>query len=463
MRWLNAFIKRRGGLLILLLLFLQAITCNHQPKPDCEQIVKIGKNMAQTDIINYGATESMFPETYCAGYIDHIFAVPEPNAIGTNDLDNAVKVLTFKPDNELEEKTIKKDFLEMVSGPFDFRFLPVVSDEEIAYSQTRGFIIVNVKKKDVAIHTIEWKALTGSDIGNVAILDGKTKTFVFEMWGESPYSGENSKVLRVLRFTNDKMDTLGERPAGVRKLSYTEPWFVYNGTIFIYTDSTTKLEAFDANFKPVRHALAEAFNALKSFRSMLEIVVHPTLPFAILVEVGKFPDLAKLQEKFKHLPPIAQDAATEPFYKEANRHVLYLFRWTHPDEKQRLLPIVSDVYSIWDSYKPGSYSNFTFSPDGKWLVFRDETGASNNPNFMAVPISEKKDPLYLGKPINLGRVMRKESTGPTGTAWATGPTAFVMSDGAAIYKWNLGSSSSMRRVNAPAGQTDPRLGPNFGR
>ncbi len=260
------------------------------------------------------------------------------------------------------------------------------------------------------------------------------------------------------------MDTLGERPAGIKK-DYTEPWFVYDDKIFIYTDSTTKLEAFDASFKPVRHPLAEVFNAISGFRCMQEIVVHPTLPFAIIHETGKVPDWDKIEK----LPPEIRDKTSDIALAERFRYVLYLLRWTYPDEKQRLVPIVSDVYSIWNSYKPDSYSHFTFSPDGKWLVFRDETGNSNNPNFVAVPINQTMSPLqpsqpndellkslYLGKPIKLGRVVRKESTGPMGTAWTTDPTAFVMTDGVAICKWDLGKAPDMPRVNIPAGQVDPR-------
>ena len=43
-----------------------------------------------------------------------------------------------------------------------------------------------------------------------------------------------------------------------------------------------------------------------------------------------------------------------------------------------------------------------------------------------------------------------------GTAWTTDPTAFVMTDGVAICKWDLGKAPDMSRVNMPAGQVDPR-------
>jgi hypothetical protein len=111
--------------------------------------------------------------------------------------------------------------------------------------------------------------------------------------------------------------------------------------------------------------------------------------------------------------------------------------------------------SIWNSYNPkNSYDNFTFSPDGKWVVFRDHSKDSQNPVFVAVSIDEK-NPLLLGKPIKLGRAIREGATGPTGTAWATGPTSFVMCDGAVLYKWNLEDFTGMRKEKALPGMVDP--------
>jgi hypothetical protein len=120
------------------------------------------------------------PSTYCPGdFIRYVFAVPKDNMVGTNELDNAIKLLEFKSDKELEQHTVKKDFMEMVTGPFEFRFLPVWSDKEIAYSQSRGFILANIPDKKVEINTI----LTGLSgrIENIAVLDRNQRTFVLEL------------------------------------------------------------------------------------------------------------------------------------------------------------------------------------------------------------------------------------------------------------------------------------------
>jgi hypothetical protein len=157
------------------------------------------------------------------------------------------------------------------------------------------------------------------------------------------------------------------------------------------------------------------------------------------------------------------DKATDPIYNEARRQTLYLFRWDEPDEKKQFVPLLSVAGSLWNSYNPvKEMSQLTFSPDGKWLVFRDgsirgkDLKSCDNPVFVAVPISEKNS-LYLGKPVKLGKVIREDATGPTGTAWTTKPTAFVMCDGMLIYRWNLDKyfQQGVTRVKMPPGSPDP--------
>ena len=257
--------------------------------------------------------------------------------------------------------------------------------------------------------------------------------------------------------------TLAEHPAGIKTSAYTEPWFVYQKKIFIYKDSTTELEVFDENFKPATHPLAESFNKNQvGFRCMQEIAIHPTLPIALIIEQGKWPNEEQLS-KFDSLPGLAWDKATDPLYDEARRLNLYLFRWNEPDEKKRFIPLLSLAGSIWNSYNPQKqYSHLSFSPDGKWVVFRDGSNRSNdlyssdNPVFVAIPINEK-NPLLLGKPLKLGNAMRSDAIGPTGTAWTTNPTAFVMCDGVILYRWNLDiyDQISLQKIKMPPNAPDP--------
>jgi hypothetical protein len=460
MKW----IKIAVPVLFLFLLMLPGWKCSGADKTDCKQKIKEIRAMIDTTIMDYGDYEVMLPPSmYCPGdFIRYVFAVPKDNMVGTNELDNAITLLEFKNDEELEHHTVKKDFMEMVTGPFEFRFLPVWSDKDIAYSQSKGFLLVNIPDKKVGIHTISPGMYMGN-IENLAVLDASKKTFVFEI--DKPFAKVQGfkKLLQVIRFENDTFTVLAEHPAGIKTSAYTEPWFAYQKKIFVYNDSTTKLEVFDENFKPVTHPIAEAFNKNQvGFRCMQETAIHPTLPIALIVEQGKWPKKEQLS-KFDSLPPKERNKATDVIYDEAERLTLYLFRWNESDEKKRFTPLISKAGSIWNSYNPANnYSDFTFSPDGKWLVFRDKSmrgndlQSSDNPIFVAVPISEK-NPLYLGKPIKLGNAMRGDAIGPTGTAWTINPISFVMCDGSAIYRWNLDRyrTLSMQKVKMPPNTPDP--------
>jgi hypothetical protein len=277
------------------------------------------------------------------------------------------------------------------------------------------------------------------------VLDGKSRTFVFETLSMGDDIGEYNKTLQVTRFENGRFEIIGQHPAGLKTSAYSEPWFVYDKKIFIYNDSATRINVFDSAFNQITHPIADAFNEKsKQFRSFYEIVVHPTLPFAILLELGKRSE----KEKLRKLPAKLFDSISKPILEECRRQVVYCLHWTQSDPKQRLIPITSEILSIWNSYRPYPLLNFTFSPDGKWLIGRDCTESDENPCFVAIPIDEK-NPLYLGKPIKLGGVLRKEAKGPTGTAWATDPTAFVMSDGLLLYKWDLGDIGKLKKVKIP--------------
>ena len=418
-------------------------------KFDCSKIKTEIKTMSDTVVMDYGDFNVMLPpHIYCVGeMIDNIFAVPENNAVGTNDIDNAISVLHFKPDNQVDRKIVKKDFMEMVTGPFDFYFMPVLSNEEIAYSQSKGFLLVNISHKKVDIYSIS-RGIYDADIGSVALLNKQTNAFVFEM---RERAGEDDrKILKVIQFEKDSFKVIAEHPAGKKTFVYSEPWFVYQNLIFIYDNISVKINAFDQTFQSIAHPICEAFNSnSKNFRRLIEIAVHPSMPFALLWEAGKLVD----PKIFDALPSDSAIKLSKPLYAESGRSILYLFRWTHPDPKQRLIPLLSATGSIWNSYNP-NYMSFTFSPDGKWLVFRDATQSSKNPIFVAVPINES-NPLYLGKPIKLGNAMREDAIGPTGTAWSTNPTAFVMCDGAILYKWDLGDFDKLQKQKMPPNSPEP--------
>jgi hypothetical protein len=409
----------------------------------CNASLKELKHMDESVLFEFTDYDSLPPQGFYAGApVANLFTVPVQNSVGTNDLENAVSYLTFQG-KDVERHIVKKNFLDDVTGNYDNHYLPIWSDDEIAFSYGRGFIIADVKKH----HAKLYRVVSGfeDDIGNVRVLDGKSRIFVFEKLSMGEGDREYIKTLQVIKFENGHFEVLGQHPAGSKVGPYSEPWFVHDKKIFIYNDTATRIDVFDSAFNKTTHPLADAFNEKsKQFRSLYDIVVHPTLPFAILLELGKRSALNEIDK----IPIKLYDSLSKPIFKELERRVIHCLRWEESDPKQRLIPIVNDSLSIWKTFLPEIIGDFTISPDGKWLVCSDGTINEENPCFVAIPIDEK-NPLYLGKPIKLGGVLRKEAKGPTGTAWATDPTAFVMSDGLLLYKWDLGDIGKLKKVKIP--------------
>jgi hypothetical protein len=112
-------------IVILFCLMLSVPGCSGPDKPALKQQTKENKVMSDIKLFDYGDFDAMLPlVTYNAGnYMRYVFAVPEDNMVGTNELDNAIKLLEFKDDGKLEQHIVKKDFMEMVTGPFGHTIL----------------------------------------------------------------------------------------------------------------------------------------------------------------------------------------------------------------------------------------------------------------------------------------------------------------------------------------------------
>jgi hypothetical protein len=89
-----------------------------------------------------------------------------------------------------------------------------------------------------------------------------------------------------------------------------------------------------------------------------------------------------------------------------------------------------------DNEYPLFFSDIKFSPDGNWLIIHNGTYGSDNPEIIAFPI-QKDNPMYLGKPVFLGKVLR-EGAKLLSSAWIEDPMTYVICDGKLLYSWELG-------------------------
>jgi len=391
-------------LLYLLLIVISGCSWNTLRKQEI-------KNMKAEFVLRYGKQPDLWP--IMVGLMTDntdIFSVPVENAVGTNCLNNAITLLRFNKD-QIEYDEVSRDFINGV-GIGDKKYPGIFSDSWVGYTQTRGFLLFNLRDKSFARSV---PIQSGNEyFTDVAAFDGNKMTFLFQVCRE--YFEDGKRFLKILEFDGKGgFKQISELQAGPHKIGYLEPWAIQNKTIFVYNNDSVKITAYDINFKQVRHPFCDVFNSIKNFRCLDQMVIHPTLPVAILVEMDR----------------------------DARDHYrVWLVCWNNPDPEKRVVELLSQEISPFSDFaniKSLTCSNFQFSPDGRWLVFRDESEdvlqSVPNPTFVAMPVDGGRE-MPLGRPKVLGKVMR-DNAQLTSTAWIKKPLSFVVSDGSVLYKWEL--------------------------
>jgi hypothetical protein len=340
-----------------------------------------------------------------------VFSVPVENAVGTNSINNAITLLRFN-DDKVNYDEVKRNFIEGV-GSGDKFYPRMFKGPWAGYTQTRGFLLFNFKDKS----WIDAMPVTSGDeyYTGVQTFDEDKLQFIFQKLEEG--NGlKGIRHLQLLEFHPDgSFTTLAEIKAGAHEVRYVEPWAIQNKTLFVYKNDSIKIDAFDNNFHQISHPFSYLFNSLKEFKRLDQIVFHPTAPIAIIVEIER---------------------------EGRDKYRVHLACWQNKDPEKRFVELLGQeisMFSEWRDLKGLKCSHFEFSPDGKWLVFRDNSEmvlqSIANPTFVAMPVDVDRE-MPLGIPKILGKVMR-ESAQPTSTAWIATPTCFVVSDGLVLYKWEL--------------------------
>ena len=158
--------------------------------------------------------------------------------------------------------------------------------------------------------------------------------------------------------------------AGIDATVYSTPWIVHDRKIITYDSAANKLICHNADLKISTHPFVEIFNRNNGkFRKLKEMIIHPTLPFGLVVEIGKDIDWKEVEK----LPPSsAQDDLVSKLAKIREIHALYLLRWDTPDTNKQYIPLHTDTLSLIAPFAAKQYGRFSFSPDGEWLVFGHE-------------------------------------------------------------------------------------------
>jgi hypothetical protein len=221
-------------------------------------------------------------------------------------------------------------------------------------------------------------------IKKIAIADAGKRHFIFEVKEFNRHSEDHRDFTNYLRL----MDLSGEEPKLIKEMNIGKAtgWTTAVGKTFLYDLKAKKMQVLDMNLEESHHPLAEIVKKHGDKISFTRVQPHPYLPFAIIY---------------------------------AGEYGSSYITWDS-DRSSCPLQLFSGAY------------DFSFAPDGKWLVFKKENFSADTIKTYIMPVSEKC-PNYLGAPI----LLMDFSFSPDSCGWTTNPISFVGSSGHELYRWEL--------------------------
>lgn len=328
--------------------------------------------------LNRATMQNLEPKLYPTkkSKIEGIFAVPVDNTVITNKIGNALTLIHFK-ENKLKFETVKRNFLDYVSGNDD-GYLPIFSEDTIGYSIGRGFVLFNIKTKKFNYYSIAGGF--DYDIGQMKILDPEKKIFVFNIRDRSE---KTPSFLRMMDLSGESAKKIMEKDVGDCGI------IIRDKIIFVWKENI--MYAMNSKFEQIEHPLVTVFNKEKpkDYGMTIRCTIHPTLPFAIIIE-------NKFDENSNYTTSV------------------WSISWRESDlksDKPKMVKILSE-----DSL------GYTFSYDGKWVWLID---ASTSPKSLILMPVDPSLPYFLGKPIYLGQLSSAGNN--NGDAMTRNPSGLVLS------------------------------------
>jgi len=367
------YIKHIGLTIICILLFSTIAIAHGGKKMDTEYLYE--KQGFRTKIIALSSQTNKIGGLF-GGYSDiSIFPVPQDNSVGSNDMGNAITLISFPKGKINQEKHFRNAKDIVGSG----KYLPVISPDLVGFGQVRVFHLFDFKKKLYRKYRIV--SPVSKYINNIAIANARFRHFIFEIESQK----EKPKGPWDVNYSLQLVDLSSDTPKLVKEIpKVRSSWTTTKDRVFLWAFDDKKLQALDMYLEPAHHPLEDAVKQYKDKIDFSDIDIHPLLPFAILTG----------GEKGTTIIGWSKD-------KNIGAHLLVI-----------------------------SGSNFSFSPDGKWVVFKHFD--SDIYQTYLIPISEKY-PHYLGTPI----LLSNDSFEPGQAAWTTNPTTFVGSKLDKIFRWDL--------------------------
>jgi hypothetical protein len=195
-----------------------------------------------------------------------LFPVPFDNAVGTNDLRNAITVISF-PNGKLDMENYFRSLFGDVRG--GGTFLPVIPPDSIGFGQTRRFLLFNFKKR---IHK-KFRIVPSIDetIFNIAIADARAKKFIFEIKEfdrTSEDHHDNTYFLYLIDLSGDEVKVLKKVNIGQGSI-----WAVSENKVFVWYFNKKVMDVYDMNLEQAQHPIGEIIKKNKGRVTFTRMVI----------------------------------------------------------------------------------------------------------------------------------------------------------------------------------------------
>jgi hypothetical protein len=324
---------------------------------------------------------ALAPQVFRTGHSDgfSIFPVPQDNSVGTNDLDNAITLISFPGGRVVYEKHFRNAVDDVGGGGI---YLPVIDPDTIGFGQTRVFLLYNFKTRHHAEYRIGFSI--GKTIVKIATANAERRRFIFELESMNARSEDPWDFTKSLQL----MDLSGKEPRPIKTIPKPigSTWAAAYGRVFLWAYNKEEISVYDMDLEPAQHPLGDAIRRNKGKFGFDRLEPHPYLPFAILYAGGQGVACLSWGEGRDTAPHLLTNGGM----------------------------------------------NFSFSPDGKWVTFMKEDFSVRKELTYIMPVSEKY-PYFLGTPI----LLAVNSFDIGRFAWTKNPVSFAGSDLKELYRWEL--------------------------
>jgi hypothetical protein len=270
----------------------------------------------------------------------------------------------------------------------DISIAPPYSDEWIGYGQTRGFDQYNLRTHEHKWHMVAPRL--EETVKACRAIDPEKNIFAFMIeWRDGT---KLKRIFKVCDLSNEEMIVLKKIESDFLKDDFGYNSFAVKDSVLFYLDEKDEaLCSVDKNWTPVTHPFTTAYNEhYKKFFMTQRIEIHPTLPIAIISAKGTF-----------------------------------LISWK--DNKKGLIPLVSLDTNV-------ATGRYTFSPDGKFIVWRYVDYDKDTDKFYYADVNEKI-PGYIGVPKLLPSNYKKQNIELI--SWASNPNTFLVVKSDGLYWWHI--------------------------